>query len=509
MRAHALRLLLALGLAARAAPTPPSSCKFAAHYTCASLVASPSTLAAFTLDMARAEAAHHAAGIGYDGATGYTLDGQPLDFATGLAAGPPHAFSAPSKESLHVALLALAINGSAVAGALYAPAAAVALLARKVAAYETWNASYPGAGCFMPWVAVSAAGLAPTADWATPLRLPGLDNGEWAWALLAASAALDAAGERALGARYRAYFDCLAGNAKAIFYAGGGRVAAIAAVHDVLAPVAPDNYDRTGALADPYEGETLTVLLDLFADWSDPAERDSLWAAKRAQLVARDYAAWPSGARVTTQLGFWFSAHEQWKTLLLPYLDVPLVRDIFANAERVRTMDAARHGVPGLFASVNGPTRGGNVDGGYISALGVPEMASQSVTRRDVVTPYGAAMLFLHNASAAACWHREVLAARRGQGPLGATAALFVNGSGLAPLVTWDSSDTTILGAAGGASMLVRGALAPAQYARFVTVVAREHAAVFGARVAGTGEAFALPTASVPRVLDEWAACSV
>ena len=34
-------------------------------------------------------------------------------------------------------------------------------------------------------------------------------------------------------------------------------------------------------------------------------------------------------------------------------------------------------------------------------------------------------------------------------------------------------------------------------------------AAADGARVAGTGEAFALPTASVPRVLDEWAACSV
>ena len=30
----------------------------------------------------------------------------------------------------------------------------------------------------------------------------------------------------------------------------------------------------------------------------------------------------PDGTAVTVQRGFWFSAHEQWKTWTLPYLDV-------------------------------------------------------------------------------------------------------------------------------------------------------------------------------------------
>lgn len=49
-------------------------------------------------------------GIGYDSATGHTYDGHPLDYDTGELYGEPHMFSAPSKESIHLSILSLAIR---------------------------------------------------------------------------------------------------------------------------------------------------------------------------------------------------------------------------------------------------------------------------------------------------------------------------------------------------------------------------------------------------------------
>ena len=32
---------------------------------------------------------------------------------------------------------------------------------------------------------------------------------------------------------------------------------------------------------------------------------------------------------VSTEQGFWFSSHEKWKALMLPYLDIPIYRQVF------------------------------------------------------------------------------------------------------------------------------------------------------------------------------------
>ena len=436
-----------------------------------------------------------------------------LDSATGLAL-QPQLFSAPSKESLQLSLLALAVAGSPVALAFESrlgPGGVGALLVTKVAAYEAWNISRPGYGCFFPWVTVRDGVVAPADDWAHPPRIPALDNGQMAWAVLAVASALSAAGSNSLASRYRAVFTCMAANAKDIFYAGAGKISDEANILDVSAPVSRGNYNRSASLlADPFEGEAMTVLLDLYADWSrdPPNEREQMWAVKAPNLVAVNYTA-PSGRVIATQQGFWFSAHEQWKTLLLPYFDVPLARAVFANAERVRTIDSARFGVPGLFAGVNDVTSGGD-DFDYISAAGVSSMARARITRRDVVTPYGSFNVFLHNRTAGACWLLAMLAARRGQGPLGVTESLNINGTEICPLVTWDSKATTTLAMAGGVGGLVGTALRAeaggARYARFIEVVTREHTRVFGATVSET-EDFAFPTAAVPDVLEDWAAC--
>lgn len=88
-------------------------------------------------------------GIGYDEQSGYTYDGHPLNYETGELYGEPHLFSAPSKESIHVSLLALAINGNEHAltftGGMEE---ALKVLQIKIDGYMKFNETYPGYGCF-------------------------------------------------------------------------------------------------------------------------------------------------------------------------------------------------------------------------------------------------------------------------------------------------------------------------------------------------------------------------
>ena len=92
--------------------------------------------------------------------------------------------------------------------------------------------------------------------------------------------------------------------------------------------------------------------------------------------------------------------------LLLPYLslDLPLVHQVFANAEKARTWDAVASASPGLLASVNDVTDGGQDIPDYISAAGVQDLAYEKVSRRDVLTPYGSYGLFLFDKAVGLCW---------------------------------------------------------------------------------------------------------
>lgn len=77
-------------------------------------------------------------------------------------------------------------------------------------------------------------------------------------------------------------------------------------------------------LDDPYEGELFTYFIQLFSKLSD-AEKSKLWVAKRAKLVSVEYTMYKAGP-ITVEQGYWFSAHELWKTLELPYHDVSLIQ---------------------------------------------------------------------------------------------------------------------------------------------------------------------------------------
>lgn len=505
--------------AAPSTAAAPCPWRYALNYTCADLQ-TVSGRASFLHAMATAESSFHSPGVGYDQRTSFTYDGHPLNYSTGGLYGLPHTFSAPSKESLHVSLLALAVAGNELARVFVGgQGAALALLAGKMATYEAWSQDYPGFGCHFPWVAFNGSRLIPADGWNNPPRVPGLDNGELVWAVLAASQALEQAGYTALAGRYQDYFRCMARSAKAIFYLGNGTVAAVVSIANTSAPVStPGNYySPVGTLNDPYEGEALTVLLDLFGPWDGPQgaqERELLWEVKRPQLQRVDYPL-PAGAgSIAVQRGFWYSAHENWKVALLPYLDVPLAAAVFRNGEVARTVDAASTGVPGLFASVNDVSSpGSEAIPDYASACGVQQLASQQVQRRDIVTPYGAWMAVLLEPAAGLCWYHAMLLGPRMQGPYGSTEAIAVNGSEISPLTTWDSKVTTVLAAVGGVQGVVGAAMAAQAdawggggttwYDRFTAVVGREYGRAFN----GTGPstaAMALPTAAIPQALPDW-----
>ena len=74
--------------------------------------------------------------IGIDKRTGLTLDGQQLDVTTGLPRGAPHTFTASSKESIHVGILAKALAGDPMGSVFYTVQEALDMATLKIATYQ-------------------------------------------------------------------------------------------------------------------------------------------------------------------------------------------------------------------------------------------------------------------------------------------------------------------------------------------------------------------------------------
>jgi hypothetical protein len=180
--------VVALSFATVMQVTAAKSCRFAGEYTRDMLLHSEDARTAFLLDIVRAEGKFQAPLVGFDELTGYTYDGHMLDYFSGeLLPGGLHLFSAPSKESIHVAILTLALLGNSFAqefvlsssGRQYSDSISlsqdakkfsISLMARKMASYLAFNASYPGYGGFMPWVQTVGGKLLPADGWDSQVR---------------------------------------------------------------------------------------------------------------------------------------------------------------------------------------------------------------------------------------------------------------------------------------------------------------------------------------------------
>lgn len=498
-----------------------ASCNFAQHYECSDFF-DQSRVDSYLDSVMQWEGRFASPGIGYDAKSGFTYDGQMLDYNSGGLYGEPHLFSAPSKESIHVGILALAVQGDKRA-LLFSGGYAntIETLQLKIDGYMSFNKTFPGYGCFTPWVGFNAENgtFSPLESWSTPYyQAPGLDNGEWFWALYGVAHALKEAGETELAQLYEDFVNCQKKYAKDIFYRGDGKVSDVVYILNAFVEPFADNYQHiSGYLNDPYEGETMTMLLYLFSDWSSEEERDLLWTDKRAKLKSVDYIV-PKGLpyegiAISVQEGYWFSTHEQWKALLLPYFteELQLVKTLFHSAEVVRTMNAVATDSPGLLASVNDVTNGSQNIDDYISATGVPEVSSQLVARTDVITPYGSYAIMLQNLSVGLCWYNNMLQATRMQNAYGSTEAININGTEICPLVTWDSKITTVLAMLGGVGDVVKSALLKesdekygSAFDRFVYIIDREYKLIFENSMKGTEVPLQLPKVRVPKVLSEW-----
>ncbi len=496
-------------------------CRFAPTYSGHALFTNASDRLRFLEAHASMER-HFMHYIGIDPSTKLTHDGQRLSIETGRPNKAPHMFSAPSKESVHVAVLAKVLDkSSAIANVTYTIPEALEILEQKVTAMERFHAMFPGFGGFMPWIAFDGkGGVAPTWDWQN--RVPSLDNGELFWAAFAVSSILNRSEyslvKPGLGARWTHVWKNMVTNAKAVFYAGNGNFRTVTSIRNQSWPVANNTYTgQPGYLDDPYEGELFTDFVYLFCDDLNATEKEQMWVNKRGMLQKVDLPVRPNASssaetvNITVQRGFWFSAHEQWKYLMLPYHKSETNWRVFRNGERARTWYARTYiNAPGLWASVNGPISNDNVSFPYYSDCGIPEIAFETVTHDDVITPYGAFALILASQPHGVEWLHRMLTYRKGQNCYGSTEAFNITGTSIAPLTTWDSKITTLAATIGGIADINAEILkSMGMLDTLVSKIEFEWARVFALPLSGEHLAFLRPGAAVvPDLLPDFTTCS-
>jgi hypothetical protein len=307
-----------------------------------------------------------------------------------------------------------------------APLLSISLLQRKLTTLERWNEEMPGFGGFLPWFFNYDSGIVPANGWDS--SVPSLDNGEMIWGWYAVEVALWQLETASFSLplvkqtreRVRKYLDLVANTALPIFYDSTGYIRAVATIANTSqspfeSPASNYGMDcdpsQPGAvcfLDDPYEGEMFIVFVDLFSEWPEGVDRNILWINKRPKLQAVEFQS--VAGPITVQRGWWFSSHEQWKYLSLPYRDAsPLNDRVFMNGERARLWNSVGLSVPGLHASVSDVAPPGEPIPDYLSNTGVPEISFQIDQVNDVVTPYGSFPSLLANLTVGLCWYLQMI----------------------------------------------------------------------------------------------------
>ena len=471
-------------------------CRFAKEFEDADWY-NPQTRADFMANVMRVERRFfgEAAALAFDPDTGMTYDGVGLDYQTGdVQHETLRTFSAPSKEALHLSLLALALQPAddvpaelaTVLPLLYSSDEALDILEKKARTMEDFDARFPGFGGFMPWFCsrgINEAGycktltepgarMMPVSGWEK--RLPGLDNGQLAFGTVAVVHALkrratqEGASSRfaQLARRWEARLERMKASVVSLFYNGAGLVRMVSELDNITVDVAKNAsnaHNENGLfLWDAFEGEMIVLFMDIFGNWTKypnngEEDRKMMWTIKAEHVEPVVYTA-ADNTKMVLQKGYWFSAHEQWKTLQLPYMDIPLVRHLFANGEFARLENSVQQELPGLMASVNAPN-GVQCDAHpYCSAVGIQALAEEPVfsfKEDTVLTPYAAFPSILVD-SAGLAWYNHMLAMPRVQTPVGSIESFTDTGKAVAPMATWDAKATTILAMLGGTGPLLR-----------------------------------------------------
>lgn len=430
--------------------------------------------------------------IGLNRTTAMTHDGIKLNPSTLRPLAEPSKFSAASKESLHLNLLAKVLLDNQRAKLLIGGDTStvndevLVSLAQKISSYEQFNAEFPAFGGFLPWFISedrgSGVSVYPLSDWED--RLPALDNGQLAWSFYLVYNALYKAGHNELAVRYEQHFQLMVKYAKTIFYDPQRNViSGISRFEDdngagnsTLAPEQLTYVKDSYPLTDPFEGELMTVFMSLFSEDLTETEVQAIWANKF--INTRQYTS-ASQDTLTVVEGWAFSSHEQWKYLILPYLDLQDVRGLYLNGEKVRADYSNRNDFRGFFASVH------NSSLEYISLLGIPSVASETNVGNQVIAPYATFPMLLsdhfNGTNTGLNWLRNVLAYDSLVGELGAIESYDSDTYAIAPILTWDGKVLTSFAMMKGVVDEVREFMLQDQlYLPFISLIETEYGKVTG-----------------------------
>ncbi|KAL9652329.1 hypothetical protein ABK040_011986 [Willaertia magna] len=511
--------------------TEEYNCRFAMDYTINDLLKDPLKRSQFLKNVSFWEGKFAVHGIGLNLFSGMTYDGHQIDYQTSQRHDPLHAFSASSKESIHLNLMASALDGNSFARDFFKSSMnamnqtekdidmwILTILDRKLTSYESFDRQYPGFGSLLPWFEVNDKGCALLWDWLD--RIPSLDNGQLIWGLIGLEQVMREKGiGLQLADRISAKLMKIKRTVIPMFYESNGNIRCVATIKNVHgSPYNETNYIADGScyLDDPYEGELMAFFMDLLADWESAGykqdEREKIWIAKRPKLRAVTYHSKTKGD-ILVEEGYWYSSHEKWKYLVLPYIDIPINQKVFMNGEKARLINSIEKKIPGLMASVTLPTKPGDYNPGYASACGIPSIASQHVDYQNVVTPYGSFPAILANQTIGLTWYLTMLQGSKMQGIHGSTESTNTTGTAICPVVTWDSKITTMAAITGGIIDYTRNYMKQkGLYNRFYKIVDIEWNRVFERNGPLPGELIRfddlVPSIAIPRnSMDDFSLC--
>ena len=329
--------------------------------------------------------------------------------------------------------------------------------------------------------------------------------------MIAVIQALQDTGYTDLSKRYQNYIDYLASTGLQIFLNKDiPGIACVSGIPDIHSGPFDQSYNTsTGCmLDDPYEGELFFIFLELYSDWKNYGGitvADQIWEQKQKKVKPVQLTT-TGGAKITVEQGYWFSSHEQWKFMELPYFDVDIANQVYLNGERARSYFSWEKNYPGMFAAVTNVTDEVSFDQthhvDYVSGCGIQEIASQPVQTNSLFTPYGAFPMMLHpdTRNYGLAWYANTINAPRMQGPQGSTEAIWIDGSMISPVQTWDSKITSVLAMNGGMSNLTKKYLYnTGRYIKFISRVQNQWTEAFGkGPLQGSELDFKLPNAQFP-----------
>ena len=417
----------------------------------------PAVLDAFVKEVAHWEGEAHQNGILYNEQSGLTYDGYEL------SSGILHTWSSAAKESLHIMLLILAINGNSVAQEFVssgapelAEAKAISILLKKIASYKNFQNTNPGFSGFLPgWFLTSDTGFTPDQNWEN--RISALDSGEFAWAIFLAAYVLKRKAavqpEYAILANdYDNYSNELQQNVVNVFYTGG----------QVPGVIQFDQNTQTGNyyyfdahfgysyyLNDSNEGEMLLKFISHLGQFKDDVDR----AAQREKILDINKSALrpmrytkpkirildksfpkPKPKYVDTEGGS--SVHEKWKYYYLPYLDNDISLRVFRNWAEAQLWDSVGKGYGGLFgaAYVPDPSKSNGISyAGNLGAFG---------GRNDAFSAYATGPAYMMDRVIGARWLLNIVKASGMQTQYGVVDSVsnpkVVTNPSAAEILTWD-----------------------------------------------------------------------